>query len=437
MTEDIISRKLSNDRAYAYHAGAFWAWDEDRQAWKESALLTKQYGLNRDVDQSLTPEDFLSDPSRFRPLEDYEVDCIMRQALREARPDRKEETAPAVPEQEPDAPAEVPEFDYSGLDAKAAADLHTAEDEYRHGKKLAERGLIRMGEAVAIAHDVLVAQCGGHNNQHSDDSFRAWCGSIGISKDTAYRLLQVSALIEGSTSRQKQVLESLPQTLLYAVAKPSAPAQLVEQVKAGDITTNKQYQEALAKLKAERERAEAAEAQLEAVTADVQGLAAENEKLEKRVDQAEQECMDRGTECLQAVARAAKAEDRARKAEDALKHQPITAVVDEEEMDRRAHQQAYSIAADMTGELRAKNEELTRQLDAAKAAGGGDPETDLATACSCLTSVMGMWSVALPAMARLRGAAYRTAADYAREAAESILRDLDGLGDPEQGGDGQ
>ena len=33
---DIISRKLSNDRAYAYHAGAFWAWDEDRQVWKES-----------------------------------------------------------------------------------------------------------------------------------------------------------------------------------------------------------------------------------------------------------------------------------------------------------------------------------------------------------------------------------------------------------------
>lgn len=434
MTGDIISRKLSNDRAYAYHEGTFWAWDEDRQVWKESALLTKQYGLNHDVDQTLTPEDFLSDPSRFRPLEDYEVDCIMRQALQTAAPDRKTETAPAVPEQKPDAPAE---FDYSGLAEQAVADLHTAEDEYRHGKKLAERGLIRMGEAVAIAHDVLVAQCGGHNNQHSDDSFRAWCGSIGISKDTAYRLLQVSALIEGSTSRQKQVLESLPQTLLYAVAKPSAPAQLVEQVKAGDITTNKQYQEALAKLKAERERAEAAEAQLEAVTADVQGLAAENEKLEKRVDQAEQECMDRGTECLQAVARATKAEERARKAEDALKHQPITAVVDEEEMDRRAHQQAYSIAADMTGELRAKNEELTRQLDAAKAAGGGDPETDLATACSCLTSVMGMWSVALPAMARLRGAAYRTAADYAREAAESILRDLDGLGDPEQGGDGQ
>lgn len=94
---DIISRKLSNDRAYAYHAGAFWAWDEDRQVWKESALLTKQYGLNRDVDQTLTPEDFLSDPSRFRPLEDYEVDCIMRQALQTAAPDRKTETALRVP----------------------------------------------------------------------------------------------------------------------------------------------------------------------------------------------------------------------------------------------------------------------------------------------------------------------------------------------------
>ena len=34
-----------------------------------------------------------------------------------------------------------PAFDYSGLDAQTVDDLHFAEKEYQHGKKLAERGL--------------------------------------------------------------------------------------------------------------------------------------------------------------------------------------------------------------------------------------------------------------------------------------------------------
>ena len=272
-----------------------------------------------------------------------------------------------------------PAFDYSGLDEQTVDDLHFAEKEYQHGKKLAERGLIRMCDAITVAHEALcgvVAQC--DNSKHGnrgDDTFRAWCVSIGITKDTAYRLLQVAALLDGSSPRQQKILKELSPTLLYAVAKPSAPAELVEQVKSGDITTNKQYQEALAQLKAEKDRANAAEAREEearkaaheyhekyeeaaamratlldqqgAYISDVNGLMEQNAQLEKRVSQAEQECMDRGTECLQATARATKAEQRAKAAEDALKHQPITAVVDKdetrrqaEEMSRKAREQA-------------------------------------------------------------------------------------------------
>lgn len=268
-----------------------------------------------------------------------------------------------------------PAFDYSGLDEQTVDDLHFAEKEYQHGKKLAERGLIRMCDAIAVAHEALcgvVAQC--DNSKHGnrgDDTFRAWCVSIGITKDTAYRLLQVAALLDGSSPRQQKILKELSPTLLYAVAKPSAPAELVEQVKSGDITTNKQYQEALAQLKAEKDRANAAEAREEearkaaheyhekyeeaaamratlldqqgAYISDVNGLMEQNAQLEKRVSQAEQECMDRGTECLQATARATKAEQRAKAAEDALKHQPITAVVDEEETQRQAEEMSSKV----------------------------------------------------------------------------------------------
>lgn len=46
-------------------------------------------------------------------------------------------------------------FDYSGLDDQTVADLHLAEREYMRGRKLAEVGLRRMADGVAMAHDAL------------------------------------------------------------------------------------------------------------------------------------------------------------------------------------------------------------------------------------------------------------------------------------------
>lgn len=313
-----------------------------------------------------------------------------------------------------------PAFDYSGLTDQTVEDLHFAEDEYRHGKKMAERGLVHMGNAIAAAHDALcgvVALCDNgedracrtmrkaRNNQHSEDTFKSWCVSIGITKDTAYRLLQVSALLDGSSPRQQKILKELSPTLLYAVAKPSAPAELVEQVKNGDITTNKQYQEAMAQIKAEKDRADAAETREEearkaaheyhekyeeaaamratlldqqgAYIADIDGLKKQNTKLkqiyrdeyESRIaanlqrqkaegerDRAEARAKDMENQLVgsRQVAEAARLRGDKLKAEnDALKKQPITAVVDKEEVER----QAREMAAEMTADLRAQLEQ--------------------------------------------------------------------------------
>lgn len=290
-----------------------------------------------------------------------------------------------------------PAFDYSGLDAQTVDDLHFAEKEYQHGKKLAERGLVHMGNAIAAAHDAL---CGVvqqlDNSKHGnrgDDSFRAWCCSIGITKSTAYNLLQVSALMDGSSPRQRAILEALPPTLLYAVAKPSAPAELVEKVKNGEVSTNKEYQDLLAQIKAEKERADAAEAerdkllgaqnraawaeshiqdveaQRDAALADVQGLTEQNAKLKERADSAEAREEEAWKMQSKAEARAKNAEgqlsgsrqmaeaaklrgDKLKAENDALKKQPITAVVDKEEVER----QAREMAAEMTADLRAQLE---------------------------------------------------------------------------------
>ena len=347
-----------------------------------------------------------------------------------------------------------PAFDYSGLDAQTVDDLHFAEKEYQHGKKLAERGLVHMGNAIAAAHDAL---CGtvvqqldngedgacrtmrkARNNQHSEDTFKSWCLSIGITKDSAYRLLQVSALMNGSSPRQRAILEALPPTLLYAVAKPSAPAELVEQVKSGDITTHKQYQEALAQIKAEKERADAAEAerdkllgaqnraawaeshiqdveaQRDAALADVQGLTEQNAKLQKSYHDADESRIAANLQRQKAEAERDRAEARAKDAEnqlagsrqvaeaaklrgdklkaenDALKSQPITAVVDKEETRRQAKEMADAM-----------NAELQAKLDAVT----GDAEQDVRNAYDSVLlasrSMLNTWQMVKPQFCKL------------------------------------
>ena len=281
-----------------------------------------------------------------------------------------------------------PEFDYSDLPEQTVATLHLAESGYLHGKKLAEKGLVYMGDNIALAHDELcstvVAQCDNGRFAKKEDTFRAWCLHIGITKDSAYRLLQVSALLADSSPRQRAVLESLPPTLLYAVAKPSAPPELVEKVKNGEVSSNKAYQDLLkenqqlrtdrvnAMNQAEREkaRAEKAEAERDKARADQLstakdcnrlGLKASQEK--DRADKAEARAKDAESQLpgSRQVAEAAKLRADKLKAEnDALKKQPITAVVDEEEVDRRAGEKAYEIAAGMTADYKVKQEQDAR-----------------------------------------------------------------------------
>ena len=130
---------------------------------------------------------------------------------------------------------------------------------------MAEIGLRRMADGVAIAHDALcvtiATKCRNGDGAFSDseNTFGRWCESIGLNRKAAERLLQVSKLFDNSTPREQKILEELGPSLLYAAAKPSAPAELVQAVKDGDITTAKEFRELEAQLKAERAAREKAE----------------------------------------------------------------------------------------------------------------------------------------------------------------------------------
>lgn len=203
-------------------------------------------------------------------------------------------------------------FDYSGLDKQTQEVLKGAKQIFRQGKSMAEIGMRHMADAVGIVHDELVANCDNSKfGNRDEDSFRQFCKyELCISKDTAYRFLQVSDLYINSTPEQQKVLNSLSPSLLYAAAKPSAPADLVQAVKDGDITTHKQYQELLKEnqqLRADRvsalNAAQAAEHARDAALADVNGLHEQNRQLAA-------DCNRLGLQADKANARAQDAEQR-------------------------------------------------------------------------------------------------------------------------------
>lgn len=270
-------------------------------------------------------------------------------------------------------------FDYAGLDIQTVDVLHMAESQYSKGKKMAETGLRWMVNAVSMAHDAL---CGGvvqqlDNSKHGnrgDDSFRAWCESISLSKSSAYNLLRVAERFGNIEVDGKSILDVQPATLLYEAAKPSAPADMVRKVTTCEITSSAEYRavlkenqqlrtdrvNAMNQAELEKQRAEKAEAERDKARADQLSTA--------------KDCNRLGLKVSQEKDRADKAEARAKTAEDALKHQPITGVVDKDEVKRQAEalsrnavQEARQQAAEAQARLRQYQEDAEGLLAPAQA----------------------------------------------------------------------
>lgn len=445
MTDYMICQNQDNHLLYALKHDRFWFWDKHQNKWVPSDWAAQQYAKAQTKEPDLAQEDWLG--RCFGILkDDYEVPDAVVKALRalsnkEEPPCKVNTTAPnadaavtmAAPAAtlaeetsttqadanscppDPCSPADAsgamsnpsgaaaacsaPAFDYSGLDEQTVNDLHLAERECAAGRRLAEAGLRRMADGVAIAHEALVPNWDKRNNQYSEDTFRRWCESIGVSKSAAYRLLQVTALFDNSSPEQQKILDSLSPSLLYAAAKPTAPADLVQAVKSGDITTHKQYQELLKEnqqLRADRvnalNAAAAAEAARDAALADVDGLHEQNRQLQAAATGAQESYRTAHKNEDSALRRATEAEQRAKEAEkqlagarqvadaarmradkyqreaEAAKAQPVAAAVDEDEINRRAH----TLADELTAPLRS-------ELEAAKAAAATPEQIELDT----------------------------------------------------------
>lgn len=420
MTDYTISCKLSNETVYAYYRGRFWRWDGS--IWKESHLMTQKFERARAADKKLTPQEFLTNGAEFAPLDEYEIDSAMLDALENAKPCKNapiepvkegptcetvpnadaavttaesaapnaaaatQTTSESAADVSASAPAVSPQtcesapgasaddsfpatsaamestpaaFDFSALgDLSAQAvetdqqfDLHygTAQDEY----------LISC-IYVAKMH-ALTAKAG----RYGGGTWTKWYESKGIGAASVHRMLQTGEGFKSSTMEDLKCLPELTRKDLNLIARSGCAEQLT--AAAGD---SQRVQELLAQLKAEKNRADTAEAHLEAAHADINGLTeraqkAESERDKARADQLStaKDCNRLGLKASQEKDRADKAEARARNAEEALKKQPITAVVDKDEVQR----QADALAAKAKAQAAKQVEDAQRQVREAEA----------------------------------------------------------------------
>ena len=443
MTDYIISSKLSNETVYAYYRGRFWRWDGS--IWKERHLMTQKFERARAADKNLTPQTFLTNGAEFAPLDEYEIDCAMLDALENANPcknapiepveehptpsgqcsdaataaESQTAASPAAPEESnpttelataADAPGVPVSADENApVPSSTAPTFDFGADDQTNALLLQDAQTFITGNMARImaakhAHDLTA--------NHYQGSWGKWCAAVGISRDTGDRMVSVAAQCGNIQLEGKSILDVQPLKLLYAAAKPSTPEVVKQAVFTGDITTYKEYQELMAQLKAEKSRADAAEksaqnarkenayfkelvksaeaqthkdaekreeaeSRYESALADINGLKEQNAQLKERADSAEAREEEAWKMQSKAEARAKNAEgqlsgsrqvaeaaklraDKLQEENAALKKQPIAAVVDEEEVDRRAGEKAYEIAAGMTADYKAQQEQDAR-----------------------------------------------------------------------------
>ena len=295
----------------------------------------------------------------------------------------------------------APGFDFSALgelseqavETDQQFDLHygTAQDEY----------LISC-IYVAKMH-ALTAKAG----RYGGGTWTKWYESKGMSKSSVWNMLQTGEGFKGSTVEQLTSIPELSRKDLNLIARSGCAEQLT--AAAGD---SQRVQELLAQVKAEKERADAAEksaqnarkenayfkelvksaeaqthkdaekreeaeSRYESALADIRGLKEQNAELQQSYHDADEGRIAARLQCQKAEGERDKAEARAKNAEGqlsgsrqvaeaaklradklqeenaALKKQPIAAVVDEEEVERRANQRAHDIAEDLAAEMTA------------------------------------------------------------------------------------
>lgn len=309
----------------------------------------------------------------------------------------------------------APGFDFSALgdlseqavETDQQFDLHygTAQDEY----------LISC-IYVAKMH-ALTAKAG----RYGGGTWTKWYESKGMSEGSARTMTQNGDAFKSATVADLKLLPSISRKDLNLIARSGCAEQLT--AAAGD---SQRVQELLAQLKAKeyklnetqarlksaciqeqesRDAMNTANAQLEAANADIKGLTEQNAQLKERADSAEAREKEAWKMQSKAEARAKNAEgqlsgsrqvaeaaklraDKLQEENAALKKQPIAAVVDEEEVERRANQRAHDIAEDLAAEMTADLQARLEQASSGSEQDARDAYDSIILAGRSITSIV-------------------------------------------------
>lgn len=322
-------------------------------------------------------------------------------------------SAPVVPAETSFASAAAPSFDFSALgdlsqqatEADQQFDLHygAAQDEY-------------LISCIYLARiHALTAKAG----RYGGGTWTKWYESKGLSHGSVTKMVQNGEAFNSSTVDELKQLPELTRKDLNLIARSGCAGQLVEA--AGD---SQRVRELLAQIKAEKERANAAESHLEAVRADVAGLREQNTQLKENLDASntrEEEAWKSYDKAMQRAKTAesqleaahadidglqeqcAQMSQRANDAEEALKHQPIVGVIDEEEVDRRAAEKARGLADARNAELAKDNADLKKQVAALHSKISDAAQADFENANSIAFSCRRAWDTGKGSYSRLVG----------------------------------
>lgn len=328
----------------------------------------------------------------------------------------------------------TPTFDFSALgdlsqqaaEADQQFDLHygAAQDEY-------------LISCIYLARiHALTAKAG----RYGGGTWTKWYESKGLSEGSARTMVKNGDAFNSATVAELKQLPELTRRDLNLIARSGCAGQLVEA--AGD---SQRVQELLAQLKAKeyklnetqarlksaciqeqesRDAMNTANAQLEAAHADIKGLTEQNDQLKSRLDAAEareEEAWKMQTKAEQRAKTAesqleaahadidglqeqcAQMSQRANDAEEALKHQPIVGVIDEEEVDRRAAEKAWGLAAARNAELAKDNADLKKQVAALHSKISDAAQADFENANSIAFSCRRAWDTGKGSYSRLVG----------------------------------
>lgn len=283
---------------------------------------------------------------------------------------------------------------------------------------------------VAKMH-ALTAKAG----RYGGGTWTKWYESKGLSHGSATKMVQNGDAFKSSTVDDLKCLSELTRKDLNLIARSGCAEQLT--AAAGD---SQRVQELLAQLKAEKARADAAEksaqnarkenayfkelvksaeaqthkdaekreeaeSHYESALADIRGLKEQNAQLKERADSAEAREEEAWKMQSKAEARAKNAEgqlsgsrqvaeaaklraDKLQEENAALKNQPIAAVVDEEEVERRANQRAHDIAEDLAAEMTADLQARLEQASSGSEQDARDAYDSIILAGRSITSIV-------------------------------------------------